>query len=203
MRAHCLRAVLLGVSILAAAQSAVAQEPRSVPAVSRFLFLNQDRILTNSEAGKVLLAEEAAALDRLRAEAREIEQAFEAEERDLTEKRATMDPVEFRALADDFDTRVVQARRVQDERSASVASQFDQRRRQFYADVAPVLVALLERFEAVAIFDESSVLLADQTLNITDAVIAEIDGRGLGAGPPAGEAGSGGEAPDEQGEADR
>lgn len=195
MRVRPVVSSCLGLALLAATVMATtAQEPRPVPPAGRFLFLNQERILTDSEAGKALLAEEAAARDRLRAEARAIEQAFEAEERDLTEKRATMDPAEFRALADDFDTRVVQARRDQDARSAALAAQFDQQRREFYAGVAPVLVGLLERFEAVAIFDEGSVLLADQSLNITDAVIAEMDARdraGRGAPEAAGEVGEG------------
>jgi Skp family chaperone for outer membrane proteins len=189
--------------------TAPAQESRPLPPAGRFLFLNQERILTDSVAGRALLAEEAEARDRLRAEARSIEQAFEAEERALTEARATMEPEAFRELADDFDARVVQARRDQDARSASLAAQFDQRRRQFYADVAPVLVGLLERFGAVAIFDEGSVLLADQSLNITDAVIAEIDAREAtedgqpeGAAPGAPDE-PGGPAPDEEGEGDR
>jgi hypothetical protein len=37
------------------------------------------------------------------------------------------------------------------------------------------LVQMMERYGARAIFDETSVLLADQSLNITEAVIAEID----------------------------
>ena len=196
MRARRLEAAVLGLAIAAGAGSAAsAQETRPMPPVGRFLFLNQDRILTESATGQALLAEEEAARDGLRAEARRIEQAFEAEERELTERRATMDPEEFRALANAFDTRVVQARSDQDARSAALAAQFDRRRRQFYADVAPVLVALLARFEAVAIFDENSVLLADQTLNITDAVIAEIDSRGAD--------GTDADAPGEQEEADR
>ncbi len=160
-----------------------------------FLILNQERLLTDSESGQVLLAEEREARDALRAEARELEQAFEEEERRLAEMRAGMDPEEFRKLADDFDTRVVEARQQQDERSDALVSEFDRRRRQFYAKIAPVLVTLLSRYGAHAIFDESSVLLADQSLNITDVVIAEIDTRAQtedqdgsgdgGAGPPA------------------
>jgi hypothetical protein len=41
--------------------------------------------------------------------------------------------------------------------------------------VAPILVSLMDRYRAKAILDENSVLLADQSLNITAAVIAEID----------------------------
>ncbi len=89
-----------------------------------------------------------------------------------------MAPEEFRALADAFDARVVQARREQDARAATLAQEFDQRRRQFYARVAPLLVGLMDRAGARAVFDENSALLTDQTLNITDEVIAAIDDAG-------------------------
>jgi Skp family chaperone for outer membrane proteins len=156
------------------------QPPPAVPPVAGlpgFLFLNQERILTGSRAGQALLAEEEAARDKLRAEARGIDTAFEAEEKRLTELRPTLPPEEFRAMADAFDARVVEARREQDERSTALAQEFDQRRRQFYARVAPILVMLMDRHGAQAIFDENSVLLADQSINITEEVVAEIDAR--------------------------
>ena len=111
----------------------------------------------------------------MRTTAREIESAFEREERQITEKRATLEPAEFRALADDFDARVVQARSEQDARANALAVEFDQRRRQFYADVAPILVEVMESKGALAIFDENSVLLTDQGLNVTEEVNARID----------------------------
>jgi Skp family chaperone for outer membrane proteins len=69
----------------------------------------------------------------------------------------------------------VAARRDQDARSAALAAEFDLRRRQFYALVAPILVDMMARHRAKARFDENSVLLAAQELNITEEVIAEID----------------------------
>ena len=51
--------------------------------------------------------------------------------------------------------------------------------------MAPILVMLMDRYQAKAIFDETSVLLADQSLNITEAVIAEIDARAAEAAPDA------------------
>lgn len=149
-----------------------------------FLFINQERILTGSIAGKAILAEEDGQRDTLRAEARALDKSFEDEERKLTEQRPTMPPEEFRKLSDAFDARVVQARRDQDNRATTLAQEFDQRRRQFYAQVAPILVSLMERYGARAIFDESSVLLADQSLNITQAVIGEIDARAAETEPP-------------------
>jgi Skp family chaperone for outer membrane proteins len=140
-----------------------------------FLYLNQERILTGSERGRALLAEEEAARNALRAEARRIETAFETEERQLTEQRASLDPAEFRARSNDFDARVVKARADQDARAGALAQEFDQTRRKFYADVAPILVGVMERAGALAIFDETTVLIADQSLNVTDEVIAVLD----------------------------
>lgn len=157
-----------------------------------FLFINQERILLDSRAGQQVLEREEARRRELVAEARGIDAAFEAEERELTEQRESLSDEEFRRLADDFDERVVEARQTQDERSDALAEEFDQARRQFFASVAPILVEIMEAYNAQAIFDENSVLLADQRLNITDAVIAEIDKRLVGddpgGSPPADEA---------------
>ncbi len=183
---------------LAASPAAWAQD--STPPMPRpdspFLLINQERILTDSTTGKALLAEENRQRDALRAEARALDSSFETEERKLTEQRPTMAPEEFRKLSDAFDERVVKARRDQDARANALAEEFDQRRRQFYGRVAPVLVKLMDRYGARAIFDENTVLLADQSLNITGAVIAELDAQ---AGAPGAETGQ--PAPTDQGTA--
>jgi len=167
-------APVLAATVLVAALAAGAARCQEAAAPG-FLIINQEQILTGSEAGRALLAEEERERDALRNEARALDSAFEAEERRLTEQRPDLDPAEFRRLSDEFDARVVQARRDQDTRSATLAQEFDQRRRAFYARVAPILVMLMDRYGAKAILDENSVLLADQSLNITAAVIAEID----------------------------
>lgn len=149
-----------------------------------FLVVNQERLLTDSQRGRALLAEQEAARDQLRAEARAIDSDFEAEERELTEARATLEPEAFRALADDFDARVVTARRDQDARSAALAQEFDAGRRRFYSAIAPILVQLMERHGALAVLDENSVLLATQELDITNAAIAEIDAMPADIPPP-------------------
>jgi len=145
------------------------------PPGAAFLIINQEHLLTGSQAGQQILADEERQRDTLRTEARALDASFEAEEKRLTELRPTMAATEFRKLSDAFDARVVEARRQQDERASALAQEFDQRRRAFYARVAPILVTLMDRYGAKAIFDETSVLLADQSLNITEAVITEID----------------------------
>jgi len=174
---------LLAVPVLVAAIAAgIARAEEARPP---FLIINQEQILTGSEVGKTLLADEERERDTLRSEARSLDAAFEAEERRLTEQRPDLDPAEFRRLSDAFDARVVQARRDQDSRSAALAQEFDQRRRAFYARVAPVLVMLMDRYGAKAILDDNSVLLADQSLNITAAVIAEMDAQAPEPAPAA------------------
>lgn len=169
---------------LALALALAAPASAQVAVGSPFLIINQERLLTGSKAGQEILAEEERQRDQLRAEARALDASFEAEERELTEQRPTLPPEQFRRLSDAFDARVVEARRKQDERAGALAQEFDQRRRQFYARIAPILVTLMDRYQAKAIFDETSVLLADQSLNITAAVIAEIDARGAEPVPP-------------------
>jgi Skp family chaperone for outer membrane proteins len=181
----------LALAVAVATLAGIAGQAQEAPPPP-FLIINQEQLLTNSEAGGRLLAEEERERDTLRAEARALDSAFEEEERRLTEQRPDLEPAEFRRLSDDFDARVVQARSDQDARSATLAQEFDQRRRAFYARVAPILVMLMDRYGAKAILDENSVLLADQALNITAAVIAEIDAAlDSEPAPPAGE----GEAP--------
>jgi len=174
-------ALAFALALGAAAGPARAQVAVAAP----FLIINQERLLTQSETGQAILAEEDGQRDTLRTEARALDASFEAEEKELTEKRPTLPPEEFRKLSDAFDARVVEARRQQDERANALAQEFDQRRRAFYARVAPILVTLMDRYQAKAIFDETSVLVADQSLNITAAVIAEIDAQAGEAAPDA------------------
>jgi Skp family chaperone for outer membrane proteins len=166
-------AAALALALLLAAPWAGAQT--APPTGAAFLIINQEHLLTGSQAGQQILADEEQQRDTLRTDARALDASFEAEEKRLTDLRPGMDGPEFRKLSDAFDARVVEARRQQDERATALAQEFDQRRRQFYARVAPILVTLMDRYGAKAIFDETSVLLADQSLNITEAVIAEID----------------------------
>ena len=174
---------------LAAGGGVAAQEQSPAPQAGTlpFLFINQEKILTGSKTGQALLADDDRQRDAMRGEARALDASFEEEESRLTEQRPKMPPEDFRKLSDAFDARVVKARKEQDDRANALAQQFDQRRRQFYAQVAPILVMLMDRYGAKAIFDENSVLLADQSLNITEAVIAEIDARmpATDATPPA------------------
>ena len=126
------------------AAAAAAPRPRRV-AGSPFLFINQERLLTGSKAGQALLADEEKQRDTLRSEARALDSAFEAEERQLTDQRPTMKPEEFRSSPTPSTPASSRRGRIRTRRASSLAQEFDQRRRQFYARVAPLLVELMDR----------------------------------------------------------
>lgn len=178
MKYRSLPSVVLGailVGAIGSASPALGQPVPREPMQTEFLFVNQERLLTGSRTGRALLEEEETATEALRQEARAIDADFEAREREIASLRSEITPDEFRALADEFDAEVVEARRLQDARSAALAQRLDLRRRQFFGQIAPLLVAAMERHGAAAIFDETSVLLSDQSINITDEIILAID----------------------------
>ena len=178
MKYRSLPSVVLGailVGAIGSASPALGQPVPREPMQTEFLFVNQERLLTGSRTGRALLEEEETATEALRQEARAIDADFEAREREIASLRSEITPDEFRALADEFDAEVVEARRLQDARSAALAQRLDLRRRQFFGQIAPLLVAAMERHGAAAIFDETSVLLSDQSINITDDIILAID----------------------------
>ena len=165
---------------------ALAQDP-PLPAEiapSPVLTLDQDRLFADSAIGKRVQADIEAASRALAAENRVIEAKLTAEEQDLTTRRPALAPEEFRKLADDFDARVVAARKAQDDKLAALGARRDAERQGFYAAVAPVLGDLVREAGAVAILDSRAVVLSADRIDITDAAIARIDAR-LGAVMPA------------------
>lgn len=164
------RAVLAGlVSAAALVGPALAEDGRQI------LTIDQERLLFDSLPGRALLAQQEAAADALTAEGSALDRAFEAEERSLTERRASLAPGAFRALADAFDAKVVATRREQEQKSTELARRLEAERRDFFRTVRPILVELLRETGASAVLDQRAVLLSNQDLNITDEVIKRLN----------------------------
>lgn len=142
---------------------------------SPILVIIQERLFTESMVGREIVARETEKRDRLKAESRAIDAAFEAEERELTEQRATLSKEEFRALADSFDARVVAARAGQEEKSQDILKDMEDMRRRFFATAAPILQQIMADYNAVILMDQRSVLLSDNRINITDEAIRRLN----------------------------
>ncbi|MFQ5621905.1 MAG: OmpH family outer membrane protein [Paracoccaceae bacterium] len=143
--------------------------------LSPVLVITQERLFTDSIVGKEIVAREMKKREALLSESREIDKAFEAEERDLTERRSKLSKEEFRALADAFDARVVAARKRQEQKSQDILKEMEEVRRAFFVKAAPILQKIMVDYNAVILLDQRSVLLSDNRINITDEAIARLN----------------------------
>lgn len=173
MRPAWVRGALLAVALVAAS-AAAAQEAAPVAQIP-ILTLSQDRLFAGTLYGKAVQARIDEATRALQAENRKIESDLEAEEKSLTERRATLPAAEFRALAEAFDTKVQGIRAAQEAKARSVTQSRDQERQRFFETAVPVLAELMAERGAVAIIDKGAIILSFDRIDVTDAAIARID----------------------------
>ncbi|MCB2135039.1 MAG: OmpH family outer membrane protein, partial [Rhodobacteraceae bacterium] len=153
------------------------------PLRSPILTLDQERFFNGSLWGQRAQAEVDAASATLSAENRRIEAELTGEEKELTEKRATMPADEFRTAADAFDARVTEIRREQDGKAREIGRILETERQQFYQAALPILGEVLQSRGAVAILDVRAIFVSADAIDVTDDVIATVNAR-LGSGAP-------------------
>ncbi|MEX0282047.1 MAG: OmpH family outer membrane protein [Arenibacterium sp.] len=108
-------------------------------------------------------------------ENRRIEAELTAEEKALTEQRETMEPQEFRALADAFDEKVQAFRDTQDARTRALSQRREEARGVFVEAVIPVLAQLMRETGASVILERSTVFLSTNATDITDIALLRIN----------------------------
>ncbi len=174
--------LILGLASAGLSGPVVGQEAAPPMAV---LTLDQNRFFAESAFGRAVLAREAADTSALAAENLQIEQTLEAEERDLTTRRANLPAAEFTLLATEFDTRVEEIRTAQDAKSRAIGQRREDDRQRFLQAAVPVLGELLTEAGAAIIVDKATVILALSSLDVTDEAIAKVDAAlGDGSAPP-------------------
>lgn len=148
---------------------------QSVVQKSAVVTLDQERLFTDTKQGRAMQAEFEADTAALLAENRKIDAALEAEERSLTDQRATMDATAFRPLAEAFDKKANELRSAQDAKSRELTRARDEKRRAFFEKIAPILGDYMVERGAVAILDKAAIVISLGAIDITDGVIAKID----------------------------
>ena len=151
----------------------ITQTPSAAPVA--VLVLNQERVLSDSEAGKRILAENQSASARHEAEGAALEVELEEEERELTELRDTLPLEDFQARAVAFDEKVVRIRREFAERSATLTREAEARQRAFFAEVIPIITQIMSERGASLVFEQRGVLISGPNVDITLEVIRRID----------------------------
>lgn len=171
---------------------AQAQEPApeavTVPKAP-ILALDEERLFAETRFGKAVLSRHRAEMETLLAENRRIEAALEAEERDLTERRARLPAEEFKSLAAAFDDKAEGIRAAQTAKDRTLQTRLESERQRFFQAAVPVLADLLQESGAMAIIDKRAVILSFDRIDMTAAAIARIDTvLGDGGSPPDGTA---------------
>lgn len=179
-RLALLLALLLGGGGVALAQTVPAPLAETVP----ILTIDQERLFADSRFGRAALARLKAGEDALVAENLRIEAGLEAEERDLTARRATLPAADFRTLADAFDTKVEGVRSAQRAKYADLTTAHEDAKRRFLEAAVPIIGQLMQEQGAVAVMDKATIFLSLQRIEITDLAITRLDAA-LGDGTPA------------------
>ena len=167
----CAFALIVGVWV--SVGSVQAQQLGTVQ--SPILTVESDRLFSSSLFGKRIAEEIEAESAVLAAENRRIEAELTEEERDLTDRRAEMEPDAFRALADAFDEKVQDIRATQDAKVRALNQRREADRVAFLQAAAPVLENLMREAGAAVILERSSVFLSRNATDITDLAIERIN----------------------------
>ena len=166
--------------ILAAffATGTFAQEVPPVTAVSiqsPFLTLDRKRLFSETLFGKAVEARFKADSDALIAENLLLEKALEAEERDLTDRRAKLPAVEFQVLAGAFDTKAERIRAAQEAKSRAISTRYEMEQKRFLEAAIPVLGELMRDNGAAVIIDKNTIILSLRGIDITDQAIFRMN----------------------------
>jgi Skp family chaperone for outer membrane proteins len=161
-----------------AAQEAVAQNAQAAPLappMTAILTLDDERLFSGSAFGKAVIARQDAESRALIDENRKIEAALEAEEKDLTSRRAAMPREEFAPLSEAFNEKVEGIRKAQDAKTRELQRRFDSDRQRFLEVARPILAEVMAARGAVAIIDSRAVFVGFENIDITDAAITQLD----------------------------
>lgn len=148
------------------------------------LTVDQERLFVESAWGKRAKEALEEKGGRIEAENERLAQQLSDEEAKLTRQRETMDPAEFRRLAEAFDTRATEIRRARAQVVQELNAEAEADRNAFFQAASPIMGELMQRRGAVAVLDRRTVLVSLDSIDITDELIAELDRR-VGEGPAA------------------
>jgi Skp family chaperone for outer membrane proteins len=180
-------------SMTAIADRAFAQTASADTVGASIATIDQERLFNDSTWGKRVAVEIADISANLAVENRRIEAELTAEEKSLTERRASLQPDLFRAEAEAFDQKVTQIRQEQDTKLRDIGKKHDAEKQAFYRAILPVMGRLLSQRGAIVVLDSRAIVLAAEKIDITDELIGMID-KELGDGTAASGANSTGDA---------
>lgn len=173
-RAFCIVAIAVAGTGVSVPNAAWAQQA-SAQSVSQIVTIDRQRLFAETAFGKRVVAAAEEERARLAQETRATEAELVKEENLLTEQRASLDPKEFRILADEFDKKVSELRAEGQAREQEFVQVLEREQSAFFDRIGPILGVLVRELGAVVILDRRAILLATQNIDITDLAITRID----------------------------
>jgi Skp family chaperone for outer membrane proteins len=153
---------------------------------SPILTVDQDMLFTLSDWGKRtqrVLDEEGG---KIEAENERLAAQLSAEETTLTEQRGTLDPAEFRRLAEAFDTRATEVRRQRAQVVQDLNAWAEADRAAFYRAALPQMGEMMQERGAVAVLDRRTVFVSMDAIDMTQSLVVRLNenpGDGSGTVP--------------------
>jgi len=138
--------------------------------------INADRLFAESAIGQSIREDFQARRLELQAENERIIAELVAEEQDLAARRPDMDIEEFRLEAEAFDQKAIEIRAARDAKERSISEAAEAAQARFNEQVREVAGQVMIERGGKVILDSRSVYLALRSIDITDAVIARLDG---------------------------
>ena len=175
-------ALTIWVACVSASQ---AQEVPPAPS-GTILTIEPERLISDTAYGQAVQGRLDAAAAALSAENRQIDADLELEEVALTARRDSLPAVEFRALAEAFDTKVEKIRSEQEGKGRALSQTRELERQKVLQAAVPILAELMAQRGAVAILDKASVFVAFDRADVTNDAIARLNtvlGDGTSAAP--------------------
>jgi Skp family chaperone for outer membrane proteins len=141
----------------------------------KILYLNQSRVYSESVFGKNLEELFRSESNKLIEQNRLLTKELETKEQRLTNEREGMSLIEFKLLADNFNTQVEKVRQEQKEKSNTLKYKLEEERKYFFKAVYPLLLEFVSKTNATGILDSSVVIVGNSKLDVTNKVILIIN----------------------------
>lgn len=155
--------------------SAGAQELAIGQPTGAVLIIDTTRLVSESRYAASLFSEVDAMAIALQEENQSIVETLEAEESDLTARRPTMSPEDFRAEAEAFNAKAQEIRANRDAKELELEEMRRNARVQFLREARSIVGQLMVDRGATVVIDNRSVYVTISPADITDEAIARID----------------------------
>lgn len=146
---------------------------------SSLFTVDMAKLFKFSDFGKKIISINNIARQELQNENEKLESELLLEEKELSELRKILSLDEFRPKALEFDERVSIIRTEQGEKEENLKNNARKEEAEFYKRIYPLLYELLLKRGGLVLIDQRSVILWDNSVDITDAAI-ELINKALG-----------------------